>query len=131
MWRLAESYLPKFLSQLIKTKVDLNHNGPMTRVGIGVDRCKMIPDSLMQTRCSFRASAAAKKGNKNKKWAYYNKDGERLDLALPAKVPGAAASLEARMKRGGKKMCNHWYVATPTLIITDILTGLQAPRWKM
>lgn len=87
--------------------------------------------AIPMTPAAVAPTAAANKSNNNKKWAYYNKDGERLDLPLPAKVPGAAASLEARMKRGGKKMCNHWYAAIPTLIIMDILTGLQAPRWEM
>lgn len=55
-------------------------------------------------------SANTKKDNKNKKWAYYNKAGERLDLPLPPRDPAAAASLEARMKKVGKKMCNHWHI---------------------
>ncbi|KAI8943515.1 hypothetical protein NX059_001512 [Plenodomus lindquistii] len=46
----------------------------------------------------------------NKKYAYYNKTGERLDLPLPPKDPAAAQSLEARMKKSGKKMCNHWHL---------------------
>ncbi|KAF2855018.1 hypothetical protein T440DRAFT_514069 [Plenodomus tracheiphilus IPT5] len=45
-----------------------------------------------------------------KKYAYYNKSGERLDLPLPPKDFNAAQSLEARMKKGGKKMCNHWHL---------------------
>lgn len=45
-----------------------------------------------------------------KKYAYYNKAEHRLDEPLPAKDPNAAASLEARMKRTGKKMCNHWHL---------------------
>lgn len=54
-------------------------------------------------------SSSTKTDNKNKKWAYYNGDGERLDLPLPPKDPGAAAMLEARMKKSEKKkMCNQW-----------------------
>lgn len=50
------------------------------------------------------------KKNTKKKYAYYNKAEQRLDEPLPPKDPAAAASLEARMKKMGKKMCNHWYV---------------------
>jgi hypothetical protein len=50
------------------------------------------------------------KNNTKKKYAYYNKAEQRLDEPLPFKDPAAAASLEARMKKVGKKMCNHWYV---------------------
>ncbi|KAH9882848.1 hypothetical protein J1614_000214 [Plenodomus biglobosus] len=46
----------------------------------------------------------------NKKYAYYNKDGERLDLPLPPKDYAAAQSLEARMKKYGKKLCNNWHI---------------------
>lgn len=56
------------------------------------------------------ATANDKKENMNKKWAYYNEAGERLDLPLPSRDPAAAASLEARMKKVGKKMCNHWHI---------------------
>jgi hypothetical protein len=50
------------------------------------------------------------KTNKKKKYAYYNKDEQRLDEPLPPRDPAAAASLDERMKRTGKKMCNHWHL---------------------
>lgn len=57
---------------------------------------------------SIAPTTAATKKNTKKKYAYYNKAGQRLDEPLPPKDPAAAASLEARMKKVGKKMCNHW-----------------------
>lgn len=48
--------------------------------------------------------------NKKKKYAYYNKNDERLDEPLPTRDPAAVTSLEERMKRTGKKMCNHWHL---------------------
>lgn len=45
-----------------------------------------------------------------KKYAYYNKEGQRLDLPLPPKDAAAYQSLEARMKKSGKKLCNHWHL---------------------
>jgi hypothetical protein len=53
-------------------------------------------------------TTSAIKKNIKKKYAYYNKAEQRLDEPLPPKDPAAAASLEARMKKVGKKMCNHW-----------------------
>jgi hypothetical protein len=54
--------------------------------------------------------APAPKTNKKKKYAYYNEAGLRLDEPLPTRDASAAASLEERMKRTGKKMCNHWHL---------------------
>ncbi|KAH4895970.1 hypothetical protein HBH74_194040 [Parastagonospora nodorum] len=54
--------------------------------------------------------APTTKTNKKKKYAYYNKEEQRLDEPLPPRDPAAAASLEERMKRTGKKMCNHWHL---------------------
>lgn len=54
--------------------------------------------------------SAASKANTKKKYAYYNKDEQRLDLALPARDPKAADSLDSRMKRSGKKMCNNFHL---------------------
>ncbi|KAI4621707.1 hypothetical protein J4E80_004077 [Alternaria sp. BMP 0032] len=59
---------------------------------------------------SIAPTTAATKKNTKKKYAYYNKAGQRLDEPLPPKDPAAAASLEARMKKVGKKMCNHWHL---------------------
>ena len=56
------------------------------------------------------APVVANTKTNSKKYAYYNEAGQRLDLPLPQKDPAAAASLESRMKKTGKKMCNHWYV---------------------
>lgn len=50
------------------------------------------------------------KNNNKKKYAYYNKAEQRLDLPLPTKDPQGAASLEARMKKTGKKMCNNFHL---------------------
>lgn len=57
------------------------------------------------------APNAAKK-NIKKKFAYYNKDEQRLDEPLPLKDPAGAHALEARMKKLGKNMCNNWYVVS-------------------
>ncbi|KAF1844552.1 uncharacterized protein K460DRAFT_404844 [Cucurbitaria berberidis CBS 394.84] len=62
------------------------------------------------TNGSISIAPSNTKMNARKKYAYYNKDGQRLDEPLPPKDPAAAASLEARMKKGGKKMCNHWHL---------------------
>lgn len=62
---------------------------------------------------SIAPPTAPAKSNTKKKYAYYNEAGQRLDLPLPPKDPAAAASLDVRMKKGGKKMCNHWYVLFP------------------
>jgi hypothetical protein len=59
---------------------------------------------------SIAPTTAATKKNYKKKYAYYNKAGQRLDEPLPPKDPAAANSLEARMKKVGKKMCNHWHL---------------------
>lgn len=50
------------------------------------------------------------KTNKKKKYAYYNKDEERLDEPLPPRDSLAIQSLEDRMRNTGKKMCNHWHL---------------------
>jgi len=67
-------------------------------------------------------TATTKKGKK--KYAYYNKAEQRLDEPLPPKDPAAVASLEARMKKLGKKMCNHWYVQASTMLATLVLDFL-------
>ncbi|KAF1828438.1 hypothetical protein BDW02DRAFT_512283 [Decorospora gaudefroyi] len=59
---------------------------------------------------SIAPTTATTKKNSKKKYAYYNKAEQRLDEPLPSKDPAAAASLEARMKKVGKKMCNHWHL---------------------
>ncbi|KAL1795878.1 hypothetical protein ACET3X_006102 [Alternaria dauci] len=51
---------------------------------------------------SIAPTTTATKNNTKKKYAYYNKAGQRLDEPLPPKDPSAAASLEARMKKNGK-----------------------------
>lgn len=50
------------------------------------------------------------KKNTKKKYAYYNKAEQRLDEALPPKDAAAIVSLDARMKKLRKNLCNNWYV---------------------
>lgn len=52
-----------------------------------------------------------KQTNVKKKYAYFNKAEERLDEPLPPKDRGSAESLESRMIKCGKKMCNHFHLA--------------------
>ncbi|KAF1961397.1 hypothetical protein CC80DRAFT_488687 [Byssothecium circinans] len=52
----------------------------------------------------------APKSNPKKKWAYYNKEGQRLDDSLPPLEQAAKQSIEQRMKKGGKNLCNHWHL---------------------
>jgi hypothetical protein len=52
----------------------------------------------------------APKTKSNKKWAYYNKDEQRLDEPLPPKDKNAYDAIETRMKRSGKNLCNHWHL---------------------
>ena len=58
---------------------------------------------------SISIAPIAKKNTK-KKYAYYNRDGHRIDEPLPPRDPSAILSLDARMKKLGKNMCNIWYV---------------------
>jgi len=64
------------------------------------------------TNGSISIALGASTGKKatTKKYAYYNKAGERLDLPLPPKDNVGAQSLEMRMKKCGKKMCNNWHL---------------------
>ncbi|KAJ8115693.1 hypothetical protein OPT61_g2722 [Boeremia exigua] len=55
-------------------------------------------------------STAASKASSKKKYAYYNKLEQRLDEPLPARDRAAAESLDARMKKTGKKMCNNFHL---------------------
>ncbi|KAJ4289701.1 hypothetical protein N0V90_011030 [Kalmusia sp. IMI 367209] len=52
----------------------------------------------------------APKTKSNKKWAYYNKDGYRLDEPLPPRDKTASDAIDIRMKKGGKNLCNHWHL---------------------
>jgi hypothetical protein len=52
----------------------------------------------------------APKTNPKKKWAYYNKEGQRLDEALPPRDTAAAQSIDQRMRKAGKNLCNHWHL---------------------
>jgi hypothetical protein len=52
----------------------------------------------------------APKINPKKKYAYYNKEGQRLDEALPSRDPAAAQSIDQRMKKTGRNLCNHWHL---------------------
>lgn len=58
---------------------------------------------------SISIASTAKKNTK-KKYAYYNKKGHRIDEPFPPRDPSAVLSLDARMKKLGKNMCNNWYV---------------------
>jgi hypothetical protein len=51
-----------------------------------------------------------KQTNVKKKYAYFNKAEQRLDEPLPPKDRGSAESLESRMMRSKKKMCNHFHL---------------------
>lgn len=50
------------------------------------------------------------KKNTKKKYAYYNKAEQRLDEALPPKDAAAIVSLDARMKKLRKNLCNNWHL---------------------
>ncbi|KAF2688800.1 hypothetical protein K458DRAFT_414498 [Lentithecium fluviatile CBS 122367] len=52
----------------------------------------------------------APKTNPKKKWAYYNKEGQRLDEALPLRDQAAAQAIDQRMKKAGRNLCNHWHL---------------------
>lgn len=52
----------------------------------------------------------APKTRSNKKWAYYNKEEQRLDEPLPPKDKAAFENIEARMKKTGKNLCNSWHL---------------------
>ncbi|PSN67867.1 hypothetical protein BS50DRAFT_620322 [Corynespora cassiicola Philippines] len=45
-----------------------------------------------------------------KKYVYYNKDGERLDEPLPPRDRAAAESIDKRMGKTGRNLCNHWHL---------------------
>jgi hypothetical protein len=48
--------------------------------------------------------------NLKKKFAYFNQAEQRLDDPLPPRDRGSAESLETRMHKSGKKMCNHFHL---------------------
>lgn len=48
--------------------------------------------------------------NTKKKYAYFNQADQRLDEPLPPRDRGSAESLEKRMVKSGKKMCNHFHL---------------------
>lgn len=52
----------------------------------------------------------APKSKSNKKWAYYNKDEQRLDEPLPPKDKTAYEALDQRMKKSKKNLCNHFHL---------------------
>ena len=52
----------------------------------------------------------ASKPNPKKKYVYYNKEGQRLDEALPTREHAAAHSIDQRMKKAGRNLCNHWHL---------------------
>lgn len=56
------------------------------------------------------APTANTKANSKKKYAYYNKSEQRLDEPLPPRDRASADSLDTRMKKNGKKMCNNFHL---------------------
>lgn len=60
-------------------------------------------------KASDTANAAPVK-NAIKKFAFFNKAEQRLDEPLPPRDYEAVQSLENRMQKNGKKMCNHWHL---------------------
>ncbi|KAF1970208.1 hypothetical protein BU23DRAFT_557100 [Bimuria novae-zelandiae CBS 107.79] len=52
----------------------------------------------------------APKSRSNKRWAYYNKDEQRLDEPLAPKDKAAYDAIDQRMKKAGKNLCNHWHL---------------------
>lgn len=50
------------------------------------------------------------KANSKKKFAYFNKSYQRLDDPLPPRDRASLDALDARMKKNGKKMCNHFHL---------------------
>lgn len=56
------------------------------------------------------APAANSKANTKKKFAYFNKQEQRLDEPLPPRDRASMEALETRMKRTGKKMCNNFHL---------------------
>ncbi|KAF2128803.1 hypothetical protein P153DRAFT_292341 [Dothidotthia symphoricarpi CBS 119687] len=66
--------------------------------------------SIPNENISIAPNTAAPTTNSKKKYAYYNKAEQRLDEPLPPKDQGATYSLENRMQKSGKKMCNHWHL---------------------
>ncbi|PVI01982.1 hypothetical protein DM02DRAFT_613295 [Periconia macrospinosa] len=52
----------------------------------------------------------AKKTNPKKKYAYYNAVGQRLDEVLAPIDQASRQALDARMKKAGKNLCNHWHL---------------------
>ncbi|KAL7777207.1 hypothetical protein CFE70_007630 [Pyrenophora teres f. teres 0-1] len=75
----------------------------------------------MNGSISIAPNTTATTTKSKKKYAYYNRAEQRLDEPLPSKDPAAAASLELRMKKVGKKMCNHCYSCGPSA------TPIQSP----
>lgn len=50
------------------------------------------------------------KSKESKKWAYYNKDDQRLDEPLPPKDKAVLEAIERRMEESGKNLCNNWHL---------------------
>ncbi|KAG9204767.1 hypothetical protein G6514_009998 [Epicoccum nigrum] len=58
---------------------------------------------------SIAPTVISKVGTK-KKYAYFNKSEQRLDEPLPPRDKASMESLERRMARTGKKMCNNFHI---------------------
>ncbi|KAF2266099.1 hypothetical protein CC78DRAFT_615404 [Lojkania enalia] len=55
-------------------------------------------------------SIASLKNNSKKRYAYYNKEGQRLDEPLPPRDRNATESIERRMEKAGRNLCNNWHL---------------------
>ncbi|KAF2464656.1 uncharacterized protein BDR25DRAFT_271700 [Lindgomyces ingoldianus] len=54
--------------------------------------------------------AGSNKNAAKKKYIYFNKDGYRLDEALPPRDRNASEAIEKRMEKTGRNLCNHWHL---------------------
>ncbi|KAF2016462.1 hypothetical protein BU24DRAFT_450977 [Aaosphaeria arxii CBS 175.79] len=50
------------------------------------------------------------KGQKKKKYIYYNKNGQRLDEPLPPRDENGSVALTRRMNETGRNLCNNWHL---------------------
>ena len=80
----------------------------------------VIGKSGAPTNGSISIAPNATKKNVKKKFAYYNKEQQRLDEPLPLKDPAGALALDSRMKKLGKNMCNNWYA----MLYCDMMVGM-------
>jgi hypothetical protein len=70
----------------------------------------------------------APKATLKKKYLYYNRSGERLDEPLPSRDPAAVQSIEQRMKKGGRNLCNHWHLNNGKCHNNDLCKFQHQPK---